>query len=67
MVCVSVTSKGEKAFLNVKKIIYHMKLVMTPFTRSLIQETIYTKKKQIELRGNILIMDYFYTFVDFLL
>ena len=44
-----------------------MKLVMTPFTRSLIQETIYTKKKQIELRGNILIMDYFYTFVDFLL
>lgn len=32
-----------------------MKLGMNPFTRSLIQETIYTKKKQIELRGNILI------------
>lgn len=32
-----------------------MKLGMNPFTRSLIQETIYAKKKQIELRGNILI------------
>jgi len=31
-----------------------MKLGMNPFPRSLIQETIYTKK-QIELRGNILI------------
>jgi hypothetical protein len=67
MVCVSVTSKGEKAFLNVKKIIYHMKLGMTPFTRSLIQETIYTKKKTNRVKRQYSYMDYFYTFVDFLL
>ncbi len=44
-----------------------MKLGMTPFTRSLIQETIYTKKKTNRVKRQYSYMDYFYTFVDFLL
>lgn len=43
-----------------------MKLGINPFTRSLIQETIYTKKTN-RVKRQYSYIDYFYTFVDFLL
>lgn len=66
MVCVSVTSKGEKVFLNVKKNNISYEIGNESFppvfnTRNNIHEKTNRVKRQYSY------IDYFYTFVDFLL